>query len=308
MSKKFDLAKYKLSIKATDVPFKKDSYIKFNSALQAITGLPGLPQGHCTMVYGPTNGGKSSIGFHLAAQAQKDGILPIFIITEGKISLERVASMGVDIENTVIQHATYIEDVFKTIDTFMVDQASGKLPMDLLFIIDSIGNTISETSVSFTKDGMTEVGGAMMKTSKIIRENMRIFSHRINDTRKTNSPHFASLLFINHSYQKPPSFPGGPTTDEAYGGSGIMYSSSLIIKVRKTKKLTATKDGKDVTFGILSKIAVEKNHINGVSNEGLFAIVPNDIIPNEPGAIAEYKAKSKDSWGTFSTDDGEVLE
>lgn len=305
---KFDLSKYKESIKASDVPFKKDSYIQLNDALQAVTGLPGLPQGHSTMIYGPSNGGKSSIGFHLAAQAQKSKVLPIFIITEGKISLERVALMGVDPEGCIVQHATYIEDVFKCIDKFLVDQASGDLPMDLLFIVDSIGNTISESSVTLNKDGTTEVGGAMMKVSKIIREKMRVYSHKINDSRKVNSPHFASLLFINHSYQKPPAFPGGPTTDQPYGGDGIYYASSLVIKVRKSKQLKATKDGVDVSFGIVSKIAVEKNHISGVSNSGDFVIVADDIIPNEPGAVNEYKAKAKASWGTFVTDDGEILE
>jgi RecA/RadA recombinase len=116
------------------------------------------------------------------------------------------------------------------------------------------------------------------------------------------------MIFINHSYQKPPSFPGAPTTDVAYGGDGIYYASSLVIKVKKSKQLKATKDGIDVTFGIVSKIAVEKNHISGVSNQGDFVIVADDIIANDPTAVKNYKEKAKDSWGTFTTDDGEILE
>jgi hypothetical protein len=115
-------------------------------------------------------------------------------------------------------------------------------------------------------------------------------------------------LFINHSYKQPPQFPGGPTVDVAYGGDGIYYSSSIVLKVKRSKTLKATKNGIDVSFGILAKISVEKNHINGVSNSGEFAIVPDDIIANESGAIKDYKARASDSWGTFSTDDGEELE
>jgi hypothetical protein len=72
--------------------------------------------------------------------------------------------------------------------------------------------------------------------------------------------------------------------------------------------LKATKDGIDVTFGLVSKLAIEKNHINGISNEGVFVITPNSIIANEPGAINDYKAANKENWGVFMTDDGEVLE
>jgi RecA/RadA recombinase len=137
---------------------------------------------------------------------------------------------------------------------------------------------------------------------------MRIISHKINDTRKINSPHNASLLFINHSYKTPPAFPGAPTTDTPYGGDGIYYSSSLVIKVRKTKFIKATKNGVDVTFGLVTKMSVEKNHISGVSNSGDFVITPDSIIPNDPGAIKEYKDAHKESFGRFTTDDGEDLE
>jgi recombination protein RecA len=305
---KFDLAKFKDKIKSTEVPYKKDSYINLNIALQAVTGLPGIPQGHTIQIYGPSNGGKTSLALHLAAEAQKQGVLPVFIITEDKLSLPRAQAMGVDMENAVMLTATYLEDVFMAMDKMLAAQASGELPMDMLIIVDSIGNTLSKTSITVNKDGTSEIGGGMMKASRVIREQMRIFSHKINDTRKVVSPKNATLVFINHSYKVPPQFPGGPTTDAAYGGDGIYYASSLVIKVRKTKQLKATKDGIDLTFGIVSKIAVEKNHINGVSNTGDFVIVPDSIIPNEPGAIKDYKEANKASWGVFATDDGEILE
>jgi RecA/RadA recombinase len=305
MSKKFDLQAFKASIRASDVPYKKDEYIGWGEALQEVSGLPGLPMGHVVQVYGPSNGGKSSLGFHLAAKAQSQGILPVFIITEGKMSIERAASMGVNIEEAIIVHSTYIEDVFEQLYKFLSHQAKGDIPKDILFIVDSIGNTISRDSVKVSKEGNTEVGGAMMKVSRVLRENMRVVSHSINDTRKVNSPHFASLMVINHSYKQPPQFPGGPTLDVPYGGDGVFYSSSLVIKVRKTKFLKAVKDGRDVSFGISTKLAVEKNHINGVSNEGPFLITPDSIIPDEPTALKNYKDEHKDSWNGLVIPDGD---
>jgi recombination protein RecA len=308
LAKKFDLNKYKEKIKATDTPLKDDKLIPMTPALQAISGLQGLPLGHVVQVYGPSNGGKSSLAYYFAKEAQSVGVLPIFITTEGKVSTERMKLMGIDMDNVILDDAEYIEGVFKKLDQYVSDQASGELPTDILLIVDSIGNTISESSVTINKDGTTELGGAMMKASKVIRENMRVMSHKINNTRKVNSKFSAGLLFVNHSYKQPPQFPGGPTLDVAAGGDGITYSSSLIIKVKKSKMLKATKNGVDVTFGLVSKLSIEKNHINGISNQGEFVIVPDGVIPNEKGAIDEYKASHKDSWSNFKTEDGELLD
>lgn len=303
MTKKFDLAKFKESIKVAEVPYKKDEYIEINEALQLVSGLQGIPQGHCVQIYGPSNGGKTTIALHMASQAQKQDIIPVFVITEDKLSLDRAAAMGVDMEQAIMVNATYIEDIFSEIGKLLALQASGDLPKDLLFIVDSIGNTISRDSVKVAKDGTMETGGAMMLAAKRIRENMRIYSHKINDTRKINSPHFSSMVFINHSYTKPPAFPGAMSTDVPYGGDGIYYASSLVIKVKKAKQLKAVKDGQDVSFAIVSKIAVEKNHINGISNSGEFVITADSIIPNDPEAIKAYKSENSDSWGKFEIEE-----
>jgi RecA/RadA recombinase len=308
MTKKFNLAKYKESIKVAEVPYKEDKLIPITPALQAITGLPGLPLGHVVQVYGPSNGGKSSLAYYLAKEAQSVDVVPIFITTEGKVDHSRMEKMGINLEGAVLDDAEYLEDLFTKLDKYISDQASGELPTDILLIVDSIGNTLSKDSVTVNKDGTSELGGAMMKAAKVIRERMRIMSHKISNTRKINSKFNAGLVFVNHSYTKPPAFPGAMATDVPYGGDGIYYSSSLVIKVRKQKMLKATKDGVDITFGLVSKLGIEKNHINGISNSGDFVITPDSLIPNEPGAISEYKAQHRDSWGTFMTDDGEILE
>lgn len=307
-SKKFDLSKYKEKVQVAEVPLKTDKLIPISPALQAISGLQGLPLGHCIQIYGPSNGGKSSLAYYLAKEAQSVNVLPIFITTEGKISIERMQTMGIDMDRVILDDAEYIEDVFAKLDKYVSDQASGELPMDILLVVDSIGNTISKDSVTINKDGTSEIGGAMMKAAKTIRGYMRVMSHKINNTRRVNSKFFAGLLFVNHSYKQPPQFPGGPTIDVAAGGDGITFASSLIIKVKKSKMLKAVKNGIDVTFGLVSKLSVEKNHINGISNQGEFVIVPDDVIPNDKSSIEEYKARAKDSWGVFKTEDGESLE
>lgn len=309
MSKKFDLQAYKAKIKVADTPLKKISYIQLKEAMQEVIGMPGLPQGHILQAYGPSDSGKSTLAFHIAAQAQKQGILPIFIITENKVDWDRAASMGVDLDNCIRSNAEYLEDMFTQIDSYMVDHSRGDIPLDIVIIVDSIGNTISQDSVKINKDGTSELGGAMMKSSKVIRENMRVLSHKINNTRKISSPKYASLVFVNHSYKKPPSFPGGPTTDVPYGGDGIYYCSSLVLKLSKGKRLDAIVQGQKRKFGLVSKISVEKNHISDVSNVGEFIITADEILPNEKGAIEDYKSRKKDGWAfdAITTEDGEII-
>lgn len=303
MSKKFDLESYKKSIKVSDTPLKPDLFLQLNDALKAVLGLPGLPLGHITQIFGLSDSGKTSILFHAAAEAQKQGILPVLIITEGKVSWDRAERMGFDKSNAVIEYATYLEDIFRIIDRVVSDVKMGRLPFNTMIFVDSIGNSVSVESVKENKDGTTEMGGAMMKAAKVIREQCRIFSHKINDTRKISSPFSVGLTFINHAYRQPPAFPGGPTTLVPYGGDGIWLASSLVIRTKKGSKLTAKKDSQTLAFGITSKISVDKNHVSDISNSGDFVITADAIIPNEKSAIDAYKEEHRDTWGELEIEE-----
>lgn len=304
MSKKtFSLEEYKKTIQVADTPLKKDIFVNLNDALQAVLGLPGLPMGHITQVFGLSDSGKTSLVFHAAAQAQKLGILPVFIITEGKVSWDRAKSMGVDETNCIVEYAQYLEDIFTKIDRIVSDVTMGKLPMNVMIFVDSIGNTVSVDSVTQNKDGTVEMGGAMMKAAKVLREKMRVFSHKINDTRKISSPYYVGLCFVNHAYKQPPQFPGGPTSMVPYGGDGIYFSSSLVIRTKKVKSLKAIVDGQEKGFGIISRITVDKNHISNVSNTGEFVIVADRLIPNDKEAIDAYKSEKKETWDNIKAEE-----
>lgn len=303
MVKKFDLSEYKKSIQVADTPLKKDSFVVLNEALQAVLGLPGFGLGHITQIFGLSDSGKTSLVFHGAAQAQKFGILPVFIITEGKISWDRAKSMGVDQDNCIVEHAQYIEDIFTKIDRIIADVNTGKLPMNVMIFVDSIGNTVSLDSVKENKDGTTEQGGAMMRAARVLRERMRVFSHKINNTRKVSSPFSVGLTFVNHAYKQPPTFPGGPTTLVPYGGDGIWLASSLVIRTKKVKALKATVNGQDRGFGIVSRITVDKNHISNISNTGEFVIVADNLIPNDDKALKEYKDAHREEWQNVKFED-----
>lgn len=298
--KKFDLETYKKTIEIADTPQKEDKFVILDECLHEVLGLPGIPLGHITQVFGQSDTGKTSLLFHTAAQAQKQGILPVLIITEGKVDWGRAKAMGLDDSSFLIKNeqCEFLEDVFKFIDKIAADVSSGELPYDVMIFFDSVGNTLSREEVTVQDDGTWEKKATMMKAAKVISEAMRTLSKKINDTRKISYPKAVGLFIVNNSYTTPPSFPGGQPSQTPYGGSAIWLKSSLVIRTKRSKKLTATKDGLDLGFGIVSKLSVDKNHISNTTNSGEFIITADSIFPNEPKAIKDYKDSHKDQWNT----------
>ncbi len=315
---KFDLKDYKTARKTASTPKKKEKFIVLDECLHGVLGMPGIPLGHITQIYGLSDTGKTSLLFHAVAQAQSTGILPVVIVTEGKVDWDRARAMGVkyygdlspeereeqglDPEDEgfaiVVEDMDTLEDMFDFVVQTLSDVEMGKLPHDVAIFVDSIGNTPSKKEFSTNeKTGEVKKDKGMMVAARVISEYMRIISAKVNNTLKISHPNHASVVFINHAYTEPPAFPGGPSKLVPYGGKKIWYVSSLVIKTSRRSKLSAIKDGIKMGFGIVSKIVVDKNHITNAAYEGEYVITADKILPNDAKVIATYKKENKDSWG-----------
>lgn len=296
--KEFDLEAYKKTITLAETPLKKDKFVVLDECLHAVLGLPGIPLGHIVQIFGKSDTGKTSLLFHTAAKAQEQDILPVIIITEGKVDWGRAADMGFNPDFAIVNESCeFLEDVFEFVDKICADVASGALEKDVMIFFDSVGNTLSRDEVEIQEDGTWTKKSTMMKAAKIISERMRVLSKKINDTRKVSYPNAVGLVILNQAYTAPPKFPGGPSVLTPYGGDAIWLRSSLVLRTNRTKRLTATKGGMNLGFGIVSKVTVDKNHISNTTNSGEFVITGDAIIPNEKKAIATYKESHKASWG-----------
>ena len=298
MSKKFDLEAYKKTIKSADTPLKKDKFVELDHCLQEVLGLPGIPLGHISMIFGKSDVGKTSLLWHIAAQAQKQDILPICCISEGKVDWNRAEAMGVDRNKAIVnENCEYLEDVFAFMDKIINDVSNGDLPQDIIILFDSVGNTLSKDEVKVNQDGTIEKRGSNMKAAKCISENMRILSKRVNDTRKISYPKSVGLVIINQAYTSPSTIPGIPPSLTPYGGTAIYYRSSLVVRMNRKSRLKATKAGKNISFGIVANITVDKNHISSLSQSGSFIITADRFIPNLKSVIDAYKKEKSSEWG-----------
>lgn len=301
IKKKFaKLSDYKSKISFKDVKYKPQSWIDMSPAFKSVTKLAGIPIGSVVQVIGKSNSGKSTLAIEAAAHAQKQGILPVFIITENKFSFERAEAMGVDFDSAIVRsNVQYIEEGCTYIKQILDDQESGKLPFNVLFIWDSIGATPSKAE--FTKREDEEVGGGMMVTARVLREHItRYIGPRVNSTRVEGCPYDATMIIVNHAYISPPSMPAGQPTLEPYGGDAVYLASSLVIRMGGIKSrpsmVTATKDKVEVAFGIRSSIVIEKNHVTNVSSKGKILCTDHGFILDDKSAIDEYKTQHKNGW------------
>lgn len=302
LSKKFGkLNDYKEKINFKNVKYKKQEWINMSPAFKEVTKLPGIPTGHVITNFGKSDTGKSTMALEAAAFAQKQGILPVFIITENKFSFERGEKMGVNFDEAIVHNAVEtIEEGCKYIKETLDAQEKGDCPYDILFIWDSIGGTPSEKELGKKESG--ESGGGMMVTARVIREEItRYLGPRINATRNEAFPYTSTLMFINHAYTAPPKMPGGPPSLELYGGDGIYYVSTLVFRtggiMGRSSKITAVKGGDEFAFALKTDLVVQKNHITNVStSKAKILCTDHGFILDNKESIAEYKKEYASDW------------
>lgn len=325
LKKTFDINAFKKS-KFLDqsVKFKKQRWIPFSPAVQNALSLQGVPMGHITISRGGSDTGKTTLMIEAAIEAQKMGILPVFIITEMKWDFQHAKKMGFQLEETVDEETgeimdykgffiyvdrsslNTIEDVAAFIADLLSEQAKGKLPYDLLFLWDSVGSIPCNMSVEQGKNNPMWNAGAMATQ----------FGNFINQkfpmSRKENYPYTNTLFVINKTGVQPPESPMSQPRMTNKGGNTMYWDASLVITFGNvtnsgTSKLKAVKNKKNVEFAKRTKIAIDKIHIDeGVATRSTVIVTPHGFIDDTDNAINNYKKKNSDNWFSEDAGTGEI--
>ena len=113
--------------------------IPFNiPALDKLTG-GGIPKKRFTLIYGPTNVGKSYLASQVVVNAQKEGGLAAWIDTELSWDSDWMAKCGVDTSSILVSQPTHGEVALETIralmdngvDVIVLDSIAGLVPTDM---------------------------------------------------------------------------------------------------------------------------------------------------------------------------------
>ena len=311
----FSLDKFKAAkgLGSTNNSFKEQEWIPLSPAWQEMVSLPGIPHGHITLLRGHSDTGKTTALLEVAVNAQKMGILPVFIVTEMKWSWEHAQMMGlqVDVEKDDEGKITGIDGNFifadrgqlptvEAVAGFMADlmneQKKGNLPMDMVFLWDSIGSVPCQMSVEKAKNNNEWNAGAMSTQ----------FGNFINQeillSRKESYPYTNSLVAVNKIWVEKPIGPMSPPIMKNKGGNTMFFDSTLIVTFGNisnpgTLKINAVKDGKKVEWAKKVKVAIEKNHINGITTTGKILATPHGFISEKKSDIEKYKRQHQEEWG-----------
>jgi hypothetical protein len=85
------------------------------------------------------------------------------------------------------------------------------------------------------------------------------------------------------------------------GGDTFYYDVSLCLTFGNvtnagTSKINAVRDKKKVEFALRTKIACDKNHINGITTMGTIVSTVHGFIPDKPSEIDKYKKENSNEW------------
>jgi hypothetical protein len=321
---KFSLDKFKQNKGlSSNVKFKEPKWIPFSQALQDALSIPGIPMGHLSMVRGKSNTGKSTMTIEVAVNAQKMGVLPVLIITEMKHDWNHWKTMGFQIEDVVDESTgeiidqtgffiyrdrstlNSIEDIAMFVIDLLTEQKKGNLPYDLLFIWDSVGSIPCQMSIEQGKNN------PMWNAGAIATQFGNFINQQIIMSRKESSKYTNTLFVVNKVGVAPALTPMSQPRMTNKGGDTIYYDASLCLTFGNvtnagTSKISATKDKKKVEFALRTKIACDKNHINGITTIGTIVSTIHGFIPDSSGAIDKYKKAHSNEWvnilgeGTYS--------
>jgi hypothetical protein len=284
-----------------EAEYKPDRFLDLGDAFLDATGIPGPAVGHINMFLGHSDTGKTTALVKAAVDAQKKGILPVFIITEQKWNWDHAVLMGFNKEDDFYLFNSdfeYIEQITDFINEIMVAQEKGEIPHDILFLWDSVGSV----PCKMTYEGK---GGKQHNASVLADKIGMGINQRISGSRRTDKTYTNTLIIVNQPWVELPDNPFGQPKIKAKGGEAIWLNSTLVFlfgnqKGAGTTKIKITRNKRDVNFASRTKISIMKNHVNGIGfADGKIMVTPHGFMKAKESAeekisIQEYAKENLD--------------
>lgn len=244
----------------------------------------GIPVGKAIIVAGEQQSGKSLLGARIAAHAQRQGYVPLWLDSESATDKRFLARQGLDINGVVHRDLDTVEE-FQSIVIKALNKAKEK-GLKLFIVLDSLGALSgAKETADADDDKMTMDMGLRAKN---IRTAFKQIIHRLRDTE-------SCFFCINHQYIAP----GFVPKKEMGGGMAAWYLGQIVLFLTKLK-------GEDGVFArVKMKSKKNREFIEGRMVE--FEInFRNGIDPNA-GMIDLFEEfgviKKKGAWYNIDGDD-----
>jgi recombination protein RecA len=206
-------------------------------SLDIALGVGGVPRGLITEIYGSEGAGKTTLAYHLIAQAQKAGGTAAYIDAEQRMDPTYAQALGVDLDALLISQPQTGEQALDIADVLV---RSGALD---IFIVDSVAALVPKAELE-GEMGDSHVGLQARLMSKALRK----VAHSIRQSDTAG-------VFLNQIREKIGVMFGNPEVTP--GGRALKFWASVRIELRRSESL---KKG-DQIFGSRARAKIMKNSV-----------------------------------------------
>ncbi len=206
-------------------------------SLDLALGIGGIPRGRITEIFGPESSGKSTLAYHIVAQAQAAGGAAAYIDVEHTFDPMYASRCGVKIADILVSQPDAAEQALEITEALVRSNA-----IDVI-VLDTVAALVPRAEIEGDM-GDAQVGLQARLMSQALRKLTAAIS-------KSNT----AAIFINQLREKVGVFFGNPEVTP--GGRALKFYSSVRIDLRRKDSI---KVGSDIV-GSRVKAKVVKNKV-----------------------------------------------